>query len=76
MTLLSRPGASEGDRSPPLSFMPSQRRFPPPWSVEDTDSKAAEGVTTTALPSSPYVPCIHSRASRGVGTAMGNRWSD
>ena len=26
------------------------RHFLPPWSVEDTNSKAAEGVTTTALP--------------------------
>ena len=41
--------------------MAQPRPFPPPCSVEDTNSKAAEGVTTTALPSSPYVPCIHSR---------------
>jgi hypothetical protein len=45
------------------------RRLPPPWSVfagVASNSKAAEGVTATALPSYPNpVPCHPCTASAG-----------
>ena len=40
----------------------------------DTNSKAAEGLTATALPCPPYAPCIQSRHRAGV--EPGIAWSD